>query len=42
MTKGLQLMLEFDHAIDHVHAATATVTPNRQIETGSFVLQARF
>lgn len=40
-TKGLQFMAEFDHAVDNVHAA-GSVAPNKQIETGSGVLQARF
>jgi hypothetical protein len=37
----LQAMLEYDHAIDHVHARGAQTT-DAQIETGSLVLQARF
>lgn len=37
----LQTMLEYDHAIDHVHAA-GTVATDQQIEMGSGVLQARF
>ncbi len=40
-TKGLQMMLEFDHAIDHVHKPGASV-PSKQIEALSSVLQARF
>ena len=40
-TKGLQWMLEFDHAIDNVHRANG-VAPSKQIETLSNVLQARF
>ncbi len=40
-TKGLQWMLEFDHAIDNVHK-TNGVAPSKQIETLSNVLQARF
>jgi hypothetical protein len=39
--RWLQAMLELDHAIDHVHAAGKPV-PDRQIETGSGVLQVRF
>jgi hypothetical protein len=37
----LQAMLEFDHAIDHVHVP-GTPIPDRQLEMGSGVLQARF
>ncbi|HEY2518410.1 MAG TPA: porin [Polyangiaceae bacterium] len=37
----LQLMLEYDHAIDHVHAAGKSAT-DKQYEIGSGVLQARF
>lgn len=40
-TKGLQAMLEFDHAIDNVHKPLAQ-PPSKQIETFSGVLQARF
>ena len=40
-TRGLQLMAQFDHAIDNVHAAGSSA-PSRHIETGSGVLQARF
>ncbi len=40
-TKGLRLMVQFDHAIDNVHPATGTA-PSKQIETLSTVLQARF
>jgi len=40
-TKGLQLMLEFDHAIDNVHRS-GTAAPSKQIETFSSVLQAKF
>ncbi len=40
-TNWLQWMLEFDHAIDNVHAAGAQA-PSKQIETLSNVLQARF
>ena len=40
-TKGLQWMLEFDHAIDNVHKANG-VAPSKQIETLSNVLQVRF
>ena len=40
-TRGLQLMAEYDHAIDNVHAA-GTGAPSRHIDTGSGVLQARF
>jgi hypothetical protein len=40
-TPWLQAMLEYDHAIDHVHAS-GTPAPNRQIDIGSGVLQARF
>jgi hypothetical protein len=37
----LQTMLEYDHAVDHVHAP-GTAAADKQIETGSGVLQARF
>ena len=37
----LQTMLEYDHAVDHVHAP-GTPSTDKQIETGSGVLQARF
>jgi hypothetical protein len=37
----LQLMLEYDHAIDHVHKA-GTASADKQIEMGSGVLQVRF
>jgi hypothetical protein len=40
-TPWLQAMGEFDHAIDHVHAP-GTVATDKQIETVSGVLQARF
>ena len=40
-TPWLQMMLEYDHAIDHVHP-TGTPAPDRQIDMGSAVLQARF
>ncbi len=40
-TKGLQWMLEFDHAIDNVHVP-GTTPPSKQIETLSNVVQARF
>jgi hypothetical protein len=40
-TKGLQYMLEVDHAIDNVHQPGAT-PPSKQIESLSNVLQARF
>jgi len=40
-TKGLQLMLEYDHAIDNVHKPGSNA-PSKQIETFSTVLQARF
>lgn len=40
-TKGLQMVLEFNHAIDHVHKAGAAI-PSKEIETVSSVLQARF
>ncbi len=40
-TPWLQAMLEYDHAIDHVHAAGKPET-DQQIEIGSGVLQARF
>jgi hypothetical protein len=39
--KALQLMLEFDHAMDHIHPH-GTPSPQREIEMGSAVLQARF
>ncbi len=40
-TRGLQWMIEFDHAIDNVHVPN-TPAPSKQIETFSSVLQARF
>jgi hypothetical protein len=40
-TRGLQLMAEYDYAIDNVHPG-GTVAPSRHINTGSGVLQARF
>ncbi len=40
-TPWLQAMLEYDHAIDHVHKS-GTTAPDRQIDMGSGVLQARF
>jgi hypothetical protein len=40
-TPWLQIMLEYDHAIDHVHP-TGNVYADKQIEMGSGVLQARF
>jgi hypothetical protein len=40
-TKGLKLMAEFDHAVDNVHRPGAPL-PDKQIETFSTVLQARF
>jgi hypothetical protein len=40
-TRWLQWMIEFDHAIDNVHAAGAGA-PSKQIESFSNVLQARF
>jgi hypothetical protein len=40
-TPWLQMMLEYDHAIDHVHP-TGAPAPDRQIDVGSAVLQARF
>jgi hypothetical protein len=40
-TPWLQLMLEYDHAIDHVHP-TGAPAPNKLIDMGSAVLQARF
>jgi len=40
-SKGVQLMLEFDHAIDNAHKSGAAA-PSKQIETASAVLQARF
>ena len=40
-TPWLQAMLEYDHAIDHVHALGKPQT-DQQIEIGSGVLQARF
>ena len=40
-TPWLQAMLEYDHAIDHVHAPGKQET-DQQIEIGSGVLQARF
>jgi hypothetical protein len=40
-TPWLQTMLEYDHAIDHVHAP-GKATPDKQIDVGSAVLQARF
>jgi hypothetical protein len=39
MTKGLQAMLEYDHAMDTIH--TAGAAPMRLIDTVSCVLQAR-
>jgi len=39
-TKGLQLMLEFDHAIDNVHRPGASA-PSKHIETFSSVFQVR-
>ncbi|WP_394835279.1 OprO/OprP family phosphate-selective porin [Pendulispora rubella] len=39
-TKGLQLMLEYDHAIDNVHRPGASA-PSRHIESFSSVLQVR-
>jgi hypothetical protein len=41
VSRGLQLMAEYDYAIDNVHAAGA-VAPSRHINAGSGVLQARF
>jgi hypothetical protein len=40
-TPWLQAMLEYDHAIDHVHQSGKQET-DQQIEIGSGVLQARF
>ena len=40
-TRGLQLMAEYDFAIDNVHPG-GTVAPSRHVSTGSGVLQARF
>jgi hypothetical protein len=40
-TPWLQAMLEYDHAIDHVHPNGAPA-PDRLIDMGSAVLQARF
>jgi hypothetical protein len=40
-TPWLQTMLEYSHAIDHVHPAAGQYT-DKQIETGSGVLQAKF
>ena len=40
-TKGLQLMIEGNHAIDNVHKPGAQA-PSKQIETLSTTLQARF
>jgi hypothetical protein len=40
-TPWLQLMAEYDHAIDHVHPASGKST-DKQIDVGSAVLQARF
>ncbi len=40
-TRWLQWMIEFDHAIDNVHAAGAGA-PSKQIESFSNVLQVRF
>jgi hypothetical protein len=40
-TPWLQLMAEYDHAIDHVHAR-GTQAQDAQIDVGSGVLQARF
>jgi hypothetical protein len=40
-TPWLQGMIEYDHVIDHVHAAGKQAT-DQQIEVGSGVLQARF
>jgi hypothetical protein len=40
-TPWLQMMLEYDHIIEHVHAP-GTVAADAQIEMGSGVLQARF
>jgi hypothetical protein len=41
MNRYLQVMLEYDHVIEHVHAP-GTQAPNAQIEVGSGVLQGRF
>ncbi|MEO7111975.1 MAG: hypothetical protein ABI183_16140, partial [Polyangiaceae bacterium] len=40
-THWLQWMIEFDHAIDNVHAAGGKA-PSKQVESFSNVLQARF
>ena len=40
-TKGLQYMLEFDHAIDNTHAPGASV-PAQHVEQLSNALQVRF
>ena len=40
-TPWLQAMIEYDHAIDHVHPSGVAVS-DKQIETVSGVLQARF
>ena len=40
-TSWLQAMLEYDHAIDHVHAPSKQAT-DQVTEIGSGVLQARF
>ena len=40
-TPWLQAMLEYDHAIDHVHPS-GKPAPDKQIDMGSAVLQARF
>jgi hypothetical protein len=40
-TKGLQWMIEYDHAIDNVHKASGTA-PSKTIDVLSNVLQARF
>jgi hypothetical protein len=41
-TTGLRLAVEYDHAIDDIHAPLAPTIPTKQTETFSTVLQARF
>ena len=41
VTTGLQLMLEFDAALDSAHAQGSAMA-TREIDTGSGVLQGRF